>query len=275
MRRWSNSASRASSMNTYSGPPPAASRVASVSFFTPGLCGCGDVPRPARGANVGALDRGDAGVQPCNIGAVFSKRRCRSSVLLAAQPIIPAMKYFTAELYQRFNSFDVDEAERADEAWDKAEAAYKERLARIREHMPSQVVKLSELCLHDALVVSRVEQAEPAGAFDFFDATHPGPLPFVWTAVAIIAVTLDEEVISLIYALSDHIHTREAPQGWRFSKIQEQWLYDEVDLMDDHRGPFIHRIMLSTGITLEIPFVSVIIHRFTVPAVTKLAKQMA
>ena len=108
------------------------------------------------------------------------------------------MKYFTAELYQQFNSFDVDEAERADEAWDKAEATYKERLARIREHMPSQVVKLSELCLHDALVVSRVEQAEPAGAFDFFDGAHPGPLPFVWTAVAIIAVTLGEEVISLI-----------------------------------------------------------------------------
>jgi hypothetical protein len=71
------------------------------------------------------------------------------------------------------------------------------------------------------------------------------------------------------------IHSREAPEGWRFSKIQEQWLYDEVDQMDDLRGPFVHRIMLSTGITLEIPFVSVIIHRFTVPAVTKLAKQMA
>ena len=61
----------------------------------------------------------------------------------------------------------------------------------------------------------------------------------------------------------------------RFSKLEEQWLYDEVDLLNDHRGPFVHRILLSTGITLEIPFVSVIIHRFTVPAVTKLAKQMA
>jgi len=57
--------------------------------------------------------------------------------------------------------------------------------------------------------------------------------------------------------------------------FQEQWLYDEVDLMNDHRGPFVHRILLSTGITLEIPFVSVIIHRFTVSAVAKLAKQMA
>ena len=185
------------------------------------------------------------------------------------------MKYFTPELYHQFNSFDVDEAERADEAWDRAEAAYKERLARIRVHMPSQVVRLSELCLHDALVVSRVEQAEPVGELDFFNGNHPFPLPFVWTAVAIISVTLGEEVISLIYSLSDHTNTRECPEGWRFSKLQEQWLYDEVDLMNDHRGPFVHRILLSTGITLEIPFMSVIIHRFTVPAVTKLAQQMA
>jgi hypothetical protein len=61
-------------------------------------------------------------------------------------------------------------------------------------------------------------------------------------------------------------------EGWRFSKLQEQWLYDEVDMMNDRKGPFVHRILFSTGITLEIPFVSVIIHRFTVPAVTKLAQ---
>jgi hypothetical protein len=185
------------------------------------------------------------------------------------------MKYFTPELYQQFNSFDVDEAERADEAWDRAEVAYKERLASIREHMPSQVVRLSELCLHDALVVSRVEQAEPAGEFRFFDGPYPSPLPFLWTAVAIVSVTVGEEVISLIYSLSDHTNTREAPEGWRFSKLHEQWLYDEVDVMNDRRGPFVHRILFSTGITLEIPFVSVIIHRFTVPAVPKIEKQSA
>ena len=84
-----------------------------------------------------------------------------------------------------------------------------------------------------------------------------------------------EEVISLIYSLSDHTNTREAPEGWRFSKLQEQWLYDEVDLMNDQRGPFVHRILLSTGVSLEIPFVSVIIHRFTVPLLTKMAKQSA
>ncbi|HEY7156311.1 MAG TPA: hypothetical protein VH575_20255 [Gemmataceae bacterium] len=185
------------------------------------------------------------------------------------------MKYFTPELYQQFNSFDVEEAERADEAWDKAEVAYRERLASIREHMPSQVAKLSELCLHDALVVSRVEQVQPAGEGRFFDGPYPFPLPGLWTAVAIVSVAVGEEIVSLIYCLSDRTTVKDAPEGWRFSKLQEQWLYDEVDMMNDRRGPFVHRILFSTGITLEIPFVSVIIHRFTVPAVMKPAKQSA
>ncbi len=177
------------------------------------------------------------------------------------------MKYFTPELYQQFNSFDVAEAERADEAWDRAETAYKERLASIRPYMPSQVVKLSELCLHDALVVARGEQAQPE---------CPGPYPFpLWTAVAIVSVTLGDEVVSLIYGLRDHVMLREAPEGWRFSKLQEQWLYDEVDLIGDGQGPFVHRILFSTGVTLEIPFASVIIHRFTLPAAANVAKQSA
>src|SRR5207249_4007128 len=120
--------------------------------------------------------------------------------------------------------FDVAEAERADEAWDRAEVAYKERLASIRGHMPSPVIRLAELNLHDALVVSRVEQAQPAGEFRFFEGPSPFPLPSLWTAVAIVSVTVGEEVISLIYSLSDHTTTREAPEGWRFSKLQEQWL---------------------------------------------------
>jgi hypothetical protein len=178
------------------------------------------------------------------------------------------MKYFTPELYLQFNSFDVDEADRADEAWDRGEAAYKERLASIRRHMPSQVVKLSEMCLHDALVVSREEQAQP-------DGPYSSPVPYLWTAVAIVSVTRGEQVVSLIYCLSDHIMTRDAPEEWRFSKSQEHWLYDEVDMIDDTKGPFIHRILFSTGVTLEVPFTSVIIHKFTVPDVAKVAKQSA
>jgi hypothetical protein len=186
------------------------------------------------------------------------------------------MKYFTPELYQQFNSFDVAEAERADEAWDQAEAAYKERLASIRELLTSAVIKLSELCLHDALVVSRPPaEAQPAGPSYYFDKTNPLPPPFLWTAVQIVSVQLGEEIISLIYGITDEPVPGQVPAGWRFSPQQEQWLYDEVDILNDRKGPFVHRILFSTGITLEIPFATVIIHKFTLPAVAKVAKQSA
>lgn len=93
--------------------------------------------------------------------------------------------------------------------------------------------------------------------------------------VAIVSVAIGTEAVSLIYGLCDHTKTKEAPEGWRFSKLQEQWLYDEVDVLNDGNGPFAHRILLSTGVTLEIPFLSVIIHRFTVPTVTMSIKQIA
>jgi hypothetical protein len=184
------------------------------------------------------------------------------------------MKYFTPQLYQQFNSFNEEEAERADEVWDKAEVVYKERLATLREGMPAQVVTLSELCLHDAEVLSRVEETQPAGGPYFFEGHYPLRFP-LWSAVAIVSVRVGQEVVSLIYCLSDHVITTPAPEDWRFSKQQEQWLYDEVDLLNDRRGPFVHRILFSTGITLEIPFVSVIVHKFTVPIVQKVAKQSA
>jgi hypothetical protein len=50
-------------------------------------------------------------------------------------------------------------------------------------------------------------------------------------------------------------------------------LSDEVDMMNKHRGPFVHQILFSTGVTLEILLVLVIIH--TVPAAAKAAKQRA
>jgi hypothetical protein len=189
-----------------------------------------------------------------------------------ASAVSKIMNYFTPELYQQFNSFDGAEAERADAAWDRAEAAYRERLESIRNHMPSQVVKLSELCLHDALVVSRGEQVQPAGEIPSWGGRSP--VAALWSAVALVSVTIGMEVVSLIYCLSDHIATKAPPAGWRFSKLQEQWLYDEVDTMDDCRGPFVHRVLLSSGVTVEIPFVSVIVHRFSVSA-AKVAKQSA
>lgn len=175
------------------------------------------------------------------------------------------MHYFTPELYQLFNSLDPQVADRADDAWDAAEAAYKARLDAIRKDLPKDVLKLSELCLHDALVVSREERV---------GLSFP-KYPTIISRVAIVSVTMGDEVVSLIYGLTDAIKAQQAPDDWRFSKLQEEWLYDEVDFRHGNNGSFVHRILLSTGVTLEIPFFSVIIHAFTMPAVATGARHSA
>ncbi|MBV9123376.1 MAG: hypothetical protein JO112_08470 [Planctomycetes bacterium] len=70
----------------------------------------------------------------------------------------------------------------------------------------------------------------------------------------------------MIYALWDHIRENPAPEDWPFSKRREHWLYDEVDTASQRQELFLHRILLSSGVELEIPFVAVVIHRFAVPS---------
>jgi hypothetical protein len=174
------------------------------------------------------------------------------------------MRFFTPELYVRFNSPDDEEADRANEEWEEAIRNYRERLEAIRGRMPAQVSKLADLCLHDAEVLARTEEFQAVG----LSMSDEFPLPLsLWSAVAIISVKQGGEILSLIYSLCDRMRVFPSPDNWPFSKSREHWLYDEVDVVSDRRGgPFIHRILLSTGVVLEIPFTSVVIHRFAVPA---------
>ena len=45
------------------------------------------------------------------------------------------------------------------------------------------------------------------------------------------------------------------------SKLRIHWLYDEVDVDERQPGHFLHRVLLSDGRVLEVPFISVIIRR--------------
>jgi hypothetical protein len=130
--------------------------------------------------------------------------------------------------------------------------------------MPSQVRKLSEVCLHDAEVLSRAEEVQAGGPFLFPEFPFPFPVPF-WTAVAVVSVKRDGEILTLFYCLWDRIRVHPSPENWPSSKVREHWLYDEVDCAFERRGPFVHRILLSTGNVLEIPFASVVIHEFPFP----------
>ncbi|MGD9713074.1 MAG: hypothetical protein AB7V46_13525 [Thermomicrobiales bacterium] len=184
------------------------------------------------------------------------------------------MQFFTPQLYQRFNSPDPAEEERAYEAWEQAVLAYKQQLDSVRDRMPSQLIALSELCLHDAEVIRREETTQASGPI-FFPHEFPFPVPFsMWSAVAVITLRLDGEILCLFYSLWDHIRTREAPDNWQFSKLREHWLYDEVQVHGERRfTTYIHSILLSTGVVLDIPFMSVVVHRFPIPQTAALPEK--
>jgi hypothetical protein len=171
------------------------------------------------------------------------------------------MRYFTRQLYQDFNSPDDAIADRADEAWEVTLREYNKHLQGIHDRLPSNVARLAELNLHDAEILSRAEEIQPGIPFGNLDLTIS--IPF-WSAVAIVSVRIGDDILSLIYSLWDHIREQPAPDDWRFSRMREHWLYDEVDVASERRGPFLHRILLSSGVEVEIPFVTVVIHRFAV-----------
>jgi hypothetical protein len=94
------------------------------------------------------------------------------------------MLFFTPELYRRFNSQDDEIALAADAEWEAAIVRYRQHLASLYEKMPSQVMEVSKLCLHDGEMLQRQEQEHPLGIWRFDD--RPGSPPFwpVWYGMA-------------------------------------------------------------------------------------------
>jgi hypothetical protein len=186
------------------------------------------------------------------------------------------MVFFTPELYLRFNSKDDEIALAADAEWEAAIVRYREHLASLEEMMPSQVKELSKLCLHDGEILQRQEQQHPLSILCFEDG--PGSPRFwpVWYGLASLAVRLDNELVTLLYFLCDHIAEQPAADDWPFSRKREHWLYDEVHWQGGDRGKFTHVILLSSGVVLTIPFATVLISRFSLsPVSRKTGKQSA
>lgn len=166
------------------------------------------------------------------------------------------MRFFTPELYARFNSPDDGVADDADEAWERALNEYRDHLNAIRDRMTSPVRKLADLCLHDAELLAFDEVIEPAFSFPY----EPfGPYPH-WSAMVIISLKQDGRIVTLIYLVWDRVREHPAPQDWPFSKARTHWLYDEIDAAEGRRGMFTHRILFSDGRVLDVPFTSVIVH---------------
>ncbi len=167
------------------------------------------------------------------------------------------MRFFSPELYLRFNAADEVEADAADAAWESAISDYRSHLEGIRSRMSSQVWKLANLCMHDAELLGFEEVVEPANSLpvEVF-----GTFPF-WSAMGVVSVRREDEILSIIYVLSDRVREQSPAPDWPFSKQRVHWLYDEVDMLTGDRGIFVHRVLLSDGRVLEIPFMSVFTHR--------------
>lgn len=177
------------------------------------------------------------------------------------KPSDEVMRFFTRDLYLRFNSPRDDEAHRADETWEAAIRAYHRHLNQIRDKLPPDVRKLAKLCLHDAELLACNEAAPHNGLAKITLGTGR-PV----AAVAVLSLPQNDKLLSLIYFLWDRIREHHPTAHWPFSKSRKHWLYDELDLAPNQRGRFLHRILMSDGTVLEIPFISLIAHTFPLPA---------
>lgn len=172
------------------------------------------------------------------------------------------MRFFTPELYIRFNSDDDSEADLAEACWEKAIDDYRRHLRGLRKAMPAAVKSLTERCLHDFEVLSFHQQLEtliPARGKKK-ESSSPG------SGVAVLCLRHSDEIQMLLYVLTNPVKHQVAPRNWPFSKERKHCLYDEIDAADKPAGSFLHRILFSDGSMLEIPFSLVFVDQFPLPA---------
>jgi hypothetical protein len=147
------------------------------------------------------------------------------------------MKFFTPELYVRFNSAATSVANRANADWERALAAYRKHLRSIRLKLPASVACLaSDSCLHDAEYLGFTKMTMPAMTGD----------------VALIAVRKDGAVNFLVYVLDGEPMVTRPLEADVFDVSQPHWLYDEMDVAGV--GVFQHDILLSDGRKLSVRF---------------------
>jgi hypothetical protein len=162
------------------------------------------------------------------------------------------MKYFKPELYLRYNSRDDATADRADREWEQAIQTYKKHLSKFSKEMNEHinVKELAEnLCLHDAQLIS---------SRGFISARPFQQAVRTW----ILSLRSNGNIINIVYFLWGEAQVSTAQNKWPFSKLFTHWLYDEVDLEQGSPFHYWHRILLSDGSVISIPFLDVFVDSF-------------
>lgn len=164
-----------------------------------------------------------------------------------------AMRFFTRELYTRFNSSNALEADEADKLWEQASVAYRRHLRQLSKKLPDSARALSKLCLHDA------ELMNPKRRDPFL--VH---LPEVASVGVVKRFNGDGRLAYLItYSLFENVREASISSAWPFSKKNVRWLYDEIDASESGAHRFVHRILLSDGRVVVIPFTNLGVHELT------------
>jgi hypothetical protein len=164
------------------------------------------------------------------------------------------MRFFPPDLYLRFNASDDRVADEANEEWEAAIKRYQHDLSGLLDQLPPGVQKLAKTNLHDAELLDTSEGPEAMSAWP------PGPH---WTAYSMFFLRRVDEGIALVYQLWDTVRQHPAPDNWPFSKQQVHWLFDEIAAEPNADRVFWHRVLLSDGRVIEIPFVNVLMRAFS------------
>jgi hypothetical protein len=163
------------------------------------------------------------------------------------------MKYFKPELLARCRSRDDDEAETAANEWDKATAAYRAHLKRIRSHLPAAATYLcANFSLHDAKLL-RVAAHREQPAFGILlqlegSSRRPGDLLDMHYKL-VIGPTGGVQI-------KDHQRSKKSPNR------NVVVLYDEFDLLEEDRQSFTHSLLLSDDQEIEVRFADLAVHQW-------------
>lgn len=147
------------------------------------------------------------------------------------------MKFFTPELYLRFNSSDGRFVERAHEDWETALTKYRRHLDRIASRLTQPARHIAAtLCLHDGQ----------------YSGISLPLLPTGDNSLAVLSTRNDRKLVVLIYVLAEEPLIQEVEEEWPYAKTDPRWLYDEFDV--DHQGVQQHEILVSSGRVITIRF---------------------
>jgi len=172
------------------------------------------------------------------------------------------MMFFTPELYARLNSSECEEFDRASNEWAAALGRYREQIESLASIMPNRTRQLATQCrFHDSEVVSMT--LETSETTSHSRKTSESAEFFTFSLLSELWAHF------IFYALRRPIVRKQHIYPDVFSGEKEFWLYDEVRLepltpapeiaFQSDRSSFVHGVLLSSGLELEIPFADVFI----------------